>query len=517
VRRWLPAGCIALALMASQAGAKTPPVASTTKAVTIGSKAFPESWVLGEALAILARESGAAPVTHRANLGGTEIVFQGLESGALDAYPEYAGTIAEVLLKRTDRPDHDALAAALAPLGLSISRPLGFNDGYGIAVARKTAQRLGLVRISDLASHPALRLGMTHEFLGRADGWPGLAAHYGIAMKDVRGIQHELAWDALAHGSIDATDVYTTDAQIGQLDLIVLDDDRGFFPRYDAVVLYRTDLAQRAPAVVAAWDGLAGHIDEALMIRANARVALEKTPYAEAADSLLASALGPQRARAGGAAAGRVPARVSALSTIARRTAEHLRLVGLSLLLAIAVGIPLGIVATRTPLLARITLALAGLVQTVPSLALLAFLIPLVGIGVGPTLIALFVYSLLPIVRNTYVGLSTIPRPLTEAAEAMGLSLRARLLNVSLPLASPTILAGVQTSAVINVGTATIAALIGAGGLGEPILSGIQLRDPALIAQGAVPAALLALVVSGAFDLLGRVVVPRGLRLPVTR
>jgi osmoprotectant transport system permease protein len=499
--RRLVLASVALVLAASPAGAK----------ITVGSKAFPESWILGETLTLLARNT--ARVVHRSNLGGTEILYQGLRSGAIDAYPEYTGTIAEVLLKRTDRPDHDALAAALAPLGLSISQPLGFNDGYGIAVARKTAQRLGLARISDLASHPELRLGMTHEFLGRADGWPGLAAHYGLAMKDVRGIQHELAWDALAKGAIDVTDVYTTDAQIGQLDLVVLDDDRSFFPRYDAVVLYRSELERTAPATVAGWNRLAGRIDEARMIRANAQVALEKVPFPEAAESLLVSILGPD---AVGHDSTMLPVtvRASIASTIARRTAEHLRLVGLSLLLAIAVGIPLGIVATRTPLLARITLALAGLVQTVPSLALLAFLIPLVGIGVGPTLIALFVYSLLPIVRNTYVGLSTIPRPLTEAAEAMGLTPRARLLRVALPLASPTILAGVQTSAVINVGTATIAALIGAGGLGEPILSGIQLRDPALIAQGAVPAAILALLVSGAFDALGRVVIPRGLRLP---
>lgn len=479
--------------------------------VTVGSKAFPESWILGEALATLARGAGATPVEHRSNLGGTEIVYQALRSGAIDAYPEYTGTIAEVILKRTDRPSLDTLAAGLAPLGISVGPPLGFNDGYGIAVTRATARRLGLTRLSDLARHPGVRLGLTHEFLGRADGWPGLARAYGLRPKDVRGLQHELAWDALSKGSIDATDVYTTDAQIAALDLAVLEDDRSFFPRYDAVVLYRSDLAQRAPEVVATWDRLAATIDEAKMIAANRAVALEKRPFAEASDSLLHAALGEARIALASA-----PAR-GPWAMVARRTMEHVRLVAWALLLAIAVGVPLGILATRSRLLAKLALGAAGLFQTVPSLALLAFLIPLVGIGTGPALIALFVYGLLPIVRNTYVGLTTLPRPLVEAAEAMGLSAKSRLWKVALPLASPTILAGIQTSAVITVGTATIAALIGAGGLGEPILSGIQLRDPALIAQGAVPAALLALLVSGAFDLLEPLVVPRGLRLPPTR
>jgi osmoprotectant transport system permease protein len=478
----------------------------------VGSKAFPESWILGDALATLARQAGADPVEHRSNLGGTEIVYQALRSGAIDAYPEYTGTIAEVILKRSDRPSLDTLAAGLAPLGIAISRPLGFNDGYGIAVSRATATRLNLKTLSDLARHPEVRFGLTHEFLGRADGWPGLARAYGFAPKAVRGIQHELAWAALSAGAIDATDVYTTDAQIAAFGLVVLEDDRGFFPRYDAVVLYRQDLATRAPRVVEAWNRLAGRIDETKMIAANRAVALDKRPFPEAADSLLRAALGgPVDANLGR------PRTISPWATIARRTGEHLRLVAWALLLSIVLGVPLGILATRSRLLARLALGAAGLVQTVPSLALLAFLIPLVGIGTGPALIALFVYSLLPIVRNTYVGLTTLPRALVEAAEAMGLSSRARLWKVALPLASPTILAGIQTSAVITVGTATIAALIGAGGLGEPILSGIQLRDPGLIAQGAVPAALLALLVSAAFDGLEHWVVPRGLRLPAAR
>jgi osmoprotectant transport system permease protein len=514
VRRAALALAVAL-FVAVGAVAAAPTAAGAGERVTIGSKAFPESWILGEALADVARTAGADPAEHRSNLGGTEIVYEALRTGAIDAYPEYTGTIVEVILKRPgERLTLEQIRAGLAPDGLDVTPALGFNDGYGLAVTRATAARLGLRRISDLAAHRDLRLGMTHEFLGRADGFPGLARHYGLDLPRVQGIQHELAWDALRTGAIDVTDVYTTDAQITALDLVVLEDDRAFFPRYDAVVLVRQDLATRAPAVRAAFDALAGTIAESTMTRANAQVVIEKKPFADAAAWLVARARGPQ----GGAVAAGLARPSSRRATewwapLARHFGRHLVLVFVSLLVAVLVGIPLGIVATRARPLAAITLTAAGLLQTIPSLALLAFLIPLLGIGTRPALVALFLYSLLPIVRNTYVGLTTIPPALVEAAHAIGLSPRARLVRVFLPMASPTILAGIRTSAVINVGTATIAALVGAGGLGEPILSGIQLRDPGLILQGAVPAALLALLVEWGFGALERSVVPAGLRL----
>jgi osmoprotectant transport system permease protein len=503
VRRSLPV--LALALAAALAGA-------AEARVTVGSKAFPESWVLGEALAQTMRAAGVSGVMHRSNLGGTQIVFQALRSGDVDVYPEYTGTIDEVILHSPRALPLEEMRARLAREGLGVSAPLGFDDSYALAVIPAVARRLGLATISDLARHPELRLGLTHEFLGRPDGYPGLARRYGLRMGHVLGIEHELAYGALAAGRLDATDIYTTDAQIERLGLVVLEDDLGFFPRYDAVWLYRLDLARRAPGALAALRRLEGAIDRRRMVRANARVVLEGRSFEEAAESLLAGVAGSSPASVPGRAAG---ARGVAAS-ILRHTARHLQLVAVSLLAAILFGIPLGVLATRSAALAGTILSLAGLLQTVPSLALLAVLIPLLGIGVAPALVALFLYSLLPIVRNTYVGLTTIPPPLAEAAAAIGLSPRAQLLRVRLPMASPAIMAGIKTSAVINVGTATLAALIGAGGLGEPILSGIQLRQTGLILQGAVPAALLALLVERAFDLLDRLVIPRGLRLPPT-
>ena len=474
--------------------------------VTIGSKAFPESWILGEALATLVRDEGEASVVHRHNLGGTEIVFQALRSGEIDVYPEYTGTIQEVILRSPRRLDAVGLQERLRAMGFDMSAPIGFNDSYAIAVTRGAAKRYGLATLSDLAKHPEVRLGMTHEFLGRPDGFPGLARAYGLDRARVIGIQHELAYAALESGTIDGTDIYTTDAQIARLGLVVLRDDRRFFPRYDAVWLYRSDLGARKPAALRAIRRLSSVVDEARMIRANARVVLGQQPFHAAADTLLLETLGRNPS-------GRTAAPGEMVSSLARNVVRHLELVGLSLLAAVLIGVPLGILASRSRVFGGGILGLVGVLQTIPSLALLAFLIPILGIGVIPALAALFLYSLLPIVRNTVVGLTTVPAPLPEVAESIGLSPRAQLLQVRLPLASPAILAGVKTSAVINVGSATLAALIGAGGLGEPILSGIQLRQNGLILEGAIPAAVLALLAQGGFDLLERVAVPRGLRL----
>jgi osmoprotectant transport system permease protein len=479
--------------------------AQSAEKVAVGSKAFPESWILGEALTSLATEAGAQ-AEHKSSLGGTDIVYKALQTGSVDVYAEYTGTISEVILKAPNHPSPPEINAALKAKGLGISESLGFNDGYALAVTEATQQKYGLRKISDLAAHPELRLGFTHEFVGRKDGWAGLAQHYGLKMPNVSGIEHQLAYQAIAGGQIDLMEIYTTDAKIQKFHLKLLEDDRHFFPRYDAVLLYRLDLPQRAPKAFAAMQRLVGKIDEARMIRANALVELEKQSRQEAASALLSDALG----------AGAAPAAVerpNMWAEIGKDTARHLELVAVSLLAAIIAGIPLGILAARSRALASVTLSGAGVLQTIPSLALLAFLIPVLGTGPVPAMVALFLYSLLPIVRNTYVGLTTIPPHLAEAAEALGLPPLARLLRITLPMASPSIMAGIKTSAVINVGTATLAALIGGGGLGDPILRGIQLTDTPMVLQGAIPAAVLALVVQWGFDLLDRLVIPRGLRL----
>jgi osmoprotectant transport system permease protein len=472
------------------------------RTVRIGSKAFTESVILGDIAERLIRDAGM-PATHRRELGGTQILFHALEADELDVYPEYTGTISAEILARRNIKGEDALRRALAERGIGMSRPLGFNNTYAIGMRAEVAARLGVRTISDLRRHPELRFGFSNEFMERADGWPGLRERYGLPQRDVRGLDHDLAYRGLASDEIQATELYSTDAEIRAYGLRVLVDDLGFFPSYECVWLYRADLPSRSPAALAALQRLEGRISAAEMAGLNARAKIDRLPEDRVADEFVAAIFGIAAQVAAQTAAGR----------LVQRLGEHLILVGISLAAAIAVAIPLGIAAARRPRLGAVILSIAGVIQTMPSLALLAFMIPWLGLGAKPALVALFLYSLLPIIRNTVTGLRDIPPSLRESAEALGLPPAARLRRIELPMASRAILAGIKTAAVINVGTATIGALIGAGGFGQPILTGIRRDDPSMILfEGAIPAAVLALAVQGAFDLAERFLVPKGLR-----
>lgn len=487
-----------IALVAVWLALASPAVAAP---VTLGSKNFTEGVVLGEIATQAMREAGV-DARHRAQLGGTRILWRALLEGDIDAYAEYTGTLADELL-RMPGAARAALDVALAGHGVVMTAPIGFDNSYAIGMRRTRAEALGIARLSDLAAHPALRLGLSNEFVSRADGWPGLRTAYALP-QHADGLDHDLAYRALAAGAIDATDLYATDAEIPHYDLVVLEDDRDYFPSYAAVYLYRADLATRMPAAVATLRGLEGRIDAATMQRLNGQVKLERETEAAVAAAWLGHAAD------GVSEDGR-------LVRIAQRTREHLALVGISLGAALLVALPLGVLAARRPRIGQGVLTATGLLQTLPSLAVFVFMIPLFGIGAGPAIAALFLYSLLPIVRNTHAGLTGIPRELRETAAAIGLPPITRLWRVDLPLALRTILAGVKTAAVINVGTATLGALIGAGGYGQPILTGIRLDDTGLILEGAVPAALLALLVQGLFEAVERGLVPRGLRLAARR
>jgi osmoprotectant transport system permease protein len=460
----------------------------------VGSKAFTESVILGEIATQLLEERGVAAV-HRRQLGGTQVLWRALLAGEIDAYPEYTGTLRQEIFAGRD----GRLEALLAERDVILGAHLGFDDSYALGMREDTAAGLGITRISDLARHPDLRVVLSNEFMSRGDGWPGLRAAYDLPHQP-RGMDHDLAYRALAGGAIDVTDLYTTDAEIRAYRLRVLDDDRRHFPRYDAVIVHRADLAPEAARALA---GLAGRIGTQAMIGMNARAKLDGVPEITVAADFLA---GAGLARRGPAAVASRPARIWAA------TVEHLFLVGVSLLGAVAVALPLGVVAARRPRVGAAVLAIAGVLQTIPSLALLVFMIPFFGIGSLPAIVALFLYGLLPIVRNTHAGLRDVPAPLLEAADAIGLSRRARLRLVELPLATRSILAGIKTSAVIAVGTATLGALIGAGGYGQAIVTGIRLDDTALILEGAIPAAALAVLVQAGFDLVERWAVPKGLR-----
>ena len=490
-------------------------VALAAPTLNVGSKRFTESYILGEILKQTAQSAGETSATHSQGLGNTAIVLNALTTGSIDLYPEYTGTIAKEILKLDSVPSLAELNAKLAPMGLAVAVPLGFNNTYALAMRADDARAKNIARLSDLKAHPEVRLGLSQEFIGRADGWPGLKRTYELPFDTPRGLDHGLAYEAIAQRQVDAIDIYSTDAKLDKYGLTVLEDDRKYFPRYDAVLLYRADLPQRLPKTWAALAKLEGTIDDASMRRMNAAAELENKDFAAVAADFLGRQTGASVGAKTSAKAGGFDDFWRKLfgPDFGRLTLEQLGLVFLSLAASIVIGIPLGILAAKRPATEGWIIGATGIVQTIPSLALLAVLIPLTGrIGAVPAYIALALYALLPIVRNTHTALTQISRGMIEAAQSLGMRSATILKEIELPLAAPTILAGIKTSAVINVGTATIAAFIGAGGYGERIVTGLALNDHAMLLAGAIPAAVMALLIERGFRFGERWLLPAGLR-----
>ncbi|MBC7501442.1 MAG: ABC transporter permease subunit [Herminiimonas sp.] len=466
-------------------------IAVAADTLRVGSKRFTESYVLGEILTQTAGPLGKAE--HRQGLGNTAIVFEALKSGSIDVYAEYLGTIDLEILKHATPRSITDINRELAPLGLGVAIPLGFNNTYALAVRDADVAHSSIRTLSDLAAQAALQVGLSHEFLGRRDGWPGLAQRYGLQQRPL-GLDHGIAYEALAAKKVDVIDIYSTDAKIDKLGLRVLKDDLQYFPRYDAVLLYRLDMVQRFPQAWRAMQGLEGKISERRMIAMNAAVELDGQTFAHVASAFLSSENAGTQRRTG--LLGKLFD-----DNLWRLTRQHMLLVAVSVGLAILVGVPLGMVAATVPRLNQTVMATVGVLQTIPSLALLAMLIPLLGtIGTLPALVALFMYALLPVVRNTCTGLQQVPDGLRMAARALGMEAKDRMLHIELPLALPVILAGVKTAAVMSVGTATIAAFIGAGGYGERIAVGLAINDNDMLLAGALPSAALALATQLLFE-----------------
>lgn len=505
VRRWLAMLICTLAFSGSHAVAASN---SDESPLRVGSKRFTESYILAELLAQQAAPHARTPPQVRQGLGNTAIVYEALRAGQIDLYPEYAGTISQEILKSKEPMTLAQMHQALAPLGLGVAVPLGFNNGYALAMRAQDAKARNVTTLSAMVAHPELKLGLSNEFIGRGDGWRGLSQRYGLPHTP-QGLDHGLAYDALGAKQVDVIDIYTTDAKIESLGLHVLVDDRQYFPRYDAMLLYRLDVPQRFPKEWAALQALDGRINEAMMIAMNARAELQGVAFdVIARDQLIALAHTPASASAKPV----VPdagqrgfwAKLFA-PDLTRLAAQHVFLVGVAVFLATLLGVPIAVLAHRHPRVAAAVLGSSGLLQTVPSIAMLAVLISLLGaIGTLPALIALTLYALLPIMRNTATGLSQVPAGLRMAARSLGLTPWQSLRFVELPLALPTIVAGVRTATAIAIGTATIAAFVGAGGFGERIVTGLALNDRALLLAGALPAALLAFVSEALFELLER-------------
>ena len=493
-------GLVLLLALASPLGSLTA-CAPQPPTVRVGSKSFTESYILGEIVADVIERAGETRVERKLGLGGTGITYRAVASGDIDLYVEYSGTLSQAILEDPGATTPAAIRSELEGTGLTVGESLGFNNTYALAVRREMADRLGLRTISDLARHPELEAAFSSGFTDREDGWPGLKRHYGLELARVRVMEHALTYEALAAGEIEVIDIYSTDGKLERLDLAILKDDRQFFPDYQAVLLVRKDFIERFPRTWRALQTeLEGRIDERRMSHLNALADLDGKGFPE----IVAEFFGRETPVDG--------EQDRILTDVRDLTVDHLWLVLISLGVAVLVGVPLGVVAARHPELGQVELMAVGVLQTIPALALLCFMIPLFGIGKLPALVALSLYALLPIVRNTYTGLIGIDRQLLEIAGVLGLSRRQRLVRIELPLASLHILSGIKTSAIWTVGTATLAAFIGGGGYGDLIVRGLALDDTELILAGAIPSALMALAFHGLFEVLDRWLIPRGLR-----
>lgn len=470
-----------------------------SQTIRVGAKHFNEGYILSEIISQLLENNGYK-VERIFNLGGTLICFDALKNGAIDIYPEYSGTLSEEILKSNIKLNHNELNEELKKqFRLEISEPYGFNNTYALTITRNTSDKLDIHKISDLKNQTEIIMALSYEFLKRKDGWENLAQIYSLPQKPV-GIEHGLAYNALVEGKIDLTDAYSTDGEIPKYKLVVLDDDKNFFPKYLAVSFYRESLDSKAKDVI---KKLTGQINEQEMQEMNSEVLFAKKTFSEVASEFI------KRKNLSGQESQYRQSGI--MSEILQKTLEHLKLTFIALILAIIIAVPLGVLIYFYAGLSRPVLYITGLLQTIPSIALLALMIPLFGIGVVPAIAALFLYGLLPILRNTATGLFSVDPLLKKVASGIGLNKWQKLKYIELPLAMPAVFAGVRTAAIINVGTATLAAFIGAGGLGEFIVTGLALNNTELILRGAIPAALLAMLVEFIFELLEKIYLPKHL------
>ena len=487
---------------------------SVAQPLVVGSKRFTESYILGEVVSQVVTAAGHDRVVLKSGLGNTGILLSALRSGEIDLYPEYTGTITREILKTEQVLSLAEINARLLPSGLQAGVLLGFDNSYVLAVRRDVAEKLQLRTISDLAKHPELVLGLSHEFIGRSDGWKGLANRYQLGKLSPKGLDHGLAYEAIRARQIDVMDAYGTDSKLLREGLVVLQDELNFFPTYDALLLYRLDVPTKFSASWQVIAGLQNKISQETMRDLNARAEVDGQPFAVVARAFLQQQKASQTRAAvtegNSVLVERVSTQQSFFSALLgpdfwRLGAQHLLLVFVSLLMAIVVGIPLGVLSFYRPRSGQLVLSVTNVIQTIPSLALLAFLISLFGlIGTIPAIAALFLYALLPIIQSTHAGLSEISPSMRQAAKALGLSARDQLCLIELPLARTMILSGIKVSAVLSVGTATIAAFVGAGGFGERIAQGLALNNTPMLLAGAIPSAGLALLMQYGFFLFER-------------
>jgi len=486
---------------------------SSAQPLVIGSKRFTESYILSEIFSQKLINSGVNGVVQKSGLGNTGILLSALKAGEIDLYPEYTGTISREILKSNQVLSIEEINKQLQPMGLAAGIELGFSNSYALAMKEELANQLGIQTISDLKKHPELVLGLSHEFIARDDGWRGLSKHYQLKSLRPRGLDHGIAYEAIAKDQINVIDAYTTDSKIIQYGLKILIDDKSFFPSYDALILYKINVPERFPEAWRALSQLEHQITQKSMLELNALAELKGQSFKDVAHYFLdqgkkhnSLSSGQDNPPERPALSGRKILADTFQNNFFQLLMQHLYLVLISLTLAIMVGIPLGVLCFYRPQIGQALLLVVSALQTIPSLALLAFLISILGtIGTVPAIGSLFVYGVLPIIQNTHTGMGEIPKSMRQAACALGLRPFDQLSLIELPLALPVIMSGIKVSAVLTVGNATLAAFVGAGGFGERIAQGLALNDTSMLLAGAIPSALLALLIQMIFTHLEKI------------
>ena len=453
--------------------------------ITVGSKRYAENLIIGEIFSQLLEDRGFV-VQRKMGLGGTMVAFNALKRKEIDVYPEYTGTIVKAIL-RSENNNPEFIKKKLSQKNITPLSPLGFDNSYCLIMNRNQANALGIKTISDLSLFPHLTGGLSFEFQARSDGWKQLKKVYSLK-NPVKGIEIPLTYQAVKNNKVDFAEAYFTEPMIKKMNFIILKDDLHFFPKYEALALVHKSLPLEAKNIL---ELLSGRISNDVIVSLNNQVASGVSIVKVANEFLIKNKL---------VISGKQIKQSDFWLKTYRRTKTHLFLTGFAVFLAILVAFPFAFFSAGNQKISKLILGLAGVFQTIPSIALLAFMIPFFGIGYKPAILGLFIYSLLPILRNTYTAVNQIDPSLIMVARGIGLYPMEIFFSVKLPLAFPTLLAGVRTATTLNIGTATLAAFIGAGGLGEPIVTGLALNDSHLILQGAVPAAFLAIIIDGIFS-----------------
>ncbi len=474
------------------------------KPIVIGSKNFTESIVLGETMAQLIEARTDLNVIRKLNMGGTVVNFEALKNGEIDLYPEYTGTGLVNLLKKPAINDPEKVFEIVKKefkqnFDLIWLPQFGLNNTYAIAVRNDDPRVEGITSISDLAKVSGqLKLGAELEFLDRPDGYQNLAREYGLKFKkeNISNLDAGLMYQAIEQGQVDVISALATDGRNKSFNLRILEDDRFFFPPYYAAPLVREETIQEHPELRTVLEELSGKLDDKTITAMNFQVDAEgKTPADVSREFLVKSGLVKGKyAQTSSSQKGFLHYFWSEKDYLFTLFWQHLYLTLFGLFIALIIGVPSGIILTRKPEIANYVFGVVNTIQTIPSLALLGFLIPLLGIGQTPAIIALSLYALLPVVRNTYVGIQEVNPILKDAVRGIGLTDMQILRTVEIPLALPTMLAGIRIATVLLVGTATLTSLVGAGGFGEPIFRGIASVQTNTILLGTIPTALMAIL-----------------------